>query len=171
MATIEPAPGRSGSAEEAINASDADFKPWSAEQAQQWRAANPPLSPWPVVGVQAAVGLMAVAVAWLVSAGQRPPVWSVAYGALAAWLPAVLFARMVARRMRRQANAGSALMALMVGEGIKIALTVALLLAAPKVLTQVHWLALLAGFVVTIKAAWLALWLMSARRRSAKRQE
>ncbi|WP_373368295.1 hypothetical protein [Ottowia beijingensis] len=47
----------------------------------------------------------------------------------------------------------------------------ALLLAAPKVLTQVHWLALLAGFVVTIKAAWLALWLMSARRRSAKRQE
>ena len=94
-----------------------------------------------------------------------------AYGALAAWLPAVLFARMVARRMRRQANAGSALMALMVGEGIKIALTVALLLAAPKVLTQVHWLALLAGFVVTIKAAWLALWLMSARRRSAKLQE
>ena len=51
------------------------------------------------------------------------------------------------------------------------ALTVALLLAAPRVMAQVHWLALLAGFVVTIKAAWLALWLMSARRRSAKRQE
>ena len=115
------------------------------------------------------MGLMAVAVAWLVSAGQRPPVWSVAYGALAAWLPAVLFARMVARRMRRQANAGSALMALMVGEGIKIALTVALLLAAPRVMAQVHWLALLAGFVVTIKAAWVALWLMSARRRAARR--
>ena len=169
MTTIAPDPARVGSAEEADDAAEDGFKPWSAEQAQQWRAANPPLSPWPVVGVQAAVGLMAVA--WLVSAGQRPPVWSVAYGALAAWLPAVLFARMVARRMRRQANAGSALMALMVGEGIKIALTVALLLAAPKVLTQVHWLALLAGFVVTIKAAWLALWLMSARRRSAKRQE
>ena len=171
MTTIAPDPARVGSAEEADDAAEDGFKPWSAEQAQQWRAANPPLSPWPVVGVQAAVGLMAVAVAWLVSAGQRPPVWSVAYGALAAWLPAVLFARMVARRMRRQANAGSALMALMVGEGIKIALPVALLLAAPKVLTQVHWLALLAGFVVTIKAAWLALWLMSARRRSAKRQE
>ncbi len=138
---------------------------------QQWRAANPPLSPWPVVGAQAAVGLVAVAVGWLVSGGQVPLVWSVAYGALAAWLPAVLFARMVARRMRRQANAGGALMALMVGEGIKIALTVALLLAAPKVLAQVHWLALLAGFVVTIKAAWMALWLQSARRRAATRSE
>lgn len=138
---------------------------------QQWRAANPPLSPWPVVGVQAAVGLAAMVVAWLVSGGQVPLVWSVAYGALAAWLPAVLFARMVTRRMRRQANAGGALMALMVGEGIKIALTVALLLAAPKVLAQVHWLALLAGFVVTIKAAWMALWLQSARRRAATRSE
>ena len=47
-------------------------------------------------------------------------------------------------------------------------LTVALLLAAPKILAQVHWLALLAGFVVTIKAAWVALWLKSARRRSAR---
>ncbi len=138
---------------------------------QQWRAANPPLSPWPVVGVQATVGLLAVAVAWLVSGGHVSLIWSVAYGVLAAWLPAVLFARMVARRMRRQANAGGALMALMVGEGIKIALTVALLLAAPKVLAQVHWLALLAGFVVTIKAAWMALWLQSARRRAATRSE
>ena len=69
MAKIEPAPGRSGSAEEALNASEADFKPWSAEQAQQWRAANPPLSPWPVVGVQAAVGLMAVAVAAMIGLG------------------------------------------------------------------------------------------------------
>lgn len=81
----------------------------------------------------------------------------------------MFFARLVARRMRLQANAGSALMALMVGEGIKVVLTVALLLAAPKVLTQVHWLALLAGFVMTIKAAWVALWLMSARRRAARR--
>lgn len=168
MTTIAPDPARVGSAEEADDAAEDGFKPWSAEQAQQWRAANPPLSPWPVVGVQAAVGLMAVAVAWLVSAGQRPPVWSVAYGALAAWLPAVLFARMVARRMRRQASPHGALMALMMGEGIKVALTVALLLAAPKILAQVHWLALLAGFVVTIKAAWVALWLKSAKRHSAR---
>ncbi len=128
---------------------------------------HPPLSPWPVVWVQAGVGVAVSAVAWLVSGGVMSVVWSTVYGALAAWLPAMLFARMVARRMRMQANAGSALVALMVWEGIKIALTLALLLAAPKILAQVHWLALLAGFVVTIKAAWVALWLMSARRRPA----
>ena len=113
--------------------------------------------------------VLAVAAGWWVSGGERAVLLSLAYGALAAWLPAVLFARMVARRMRLQAHAGGALMALMVGEGIKIALTVALLLAAPRVLTQVHWLALLAGFVVTIKAAWLALWWSSKRRAAMPR--
>ncbi|MDO5624769.1 MAG: ATP synthase subunit I [Pseudomonadota bacterium] len=136
----------------------------SAEEAHAWRAAHPPLSPWPVVGVQAVAALIVVALAWLVSAGDMPATRSAAYGALAAWLPAAMFARMVARRMRLQTHAASALLALMVWEAIKIALTVALLLAAPKVLAQVHWLALLAGFVVTIKAAWAALWLMSACR-------
>lgn len=168
MATIEPEPGRNGFAEQAADASEAEFKPWSAEQAREWRAAHPPLSPWPIVGWQALAGLAVVIVAWGMSGGSRAMVISAAYGALAAWLPAVLFARMVARRTRLQANAASALLALMVGEGIKIALTVALLLAAPKVIAQVHWLALLAGFVVTIKAAWVALWLKSARRRPAR---
>ena len=168
MATIEPAPGRSGSAEEALNASDADFKPWSAEQAREWRAAHPPMSPWPVVGWQAVAGLAAVLVALVWSGGMTAVTYSAAYGVLAAWVPTVLFARMVARRMRRQASPHGALMALMMGEGIKVALTVALLLAAPKILAQVHWLALLAGFVVTIKAAWVALWLKSAKRRSAR---
>ena len=168
MATIEPAPGRSGSAEEAINASDADFKPWSAEQAREWRAAHPPVSPWPVVGWQAVAGLAVVLVALVWSGGMTAVTYSVAYGVFAAWVPAVLFARMVARRMRRQASPHGALMALMVGEGIKVALTVALLLSAPKILAQVHWLALLAGFVVTIKAAWVALWLKSAKRHSAR---
>ena len=153
--------------DEIDDAPEEGFKPLSAEEAQRWREAHRPLSPWPVVWVQAVVGVLAAVVAWLLSGGLEPVVWSAAYGALAAWVPAVLFARMVARRMKVQANAGSALMALMVWEGIKIVLTLALLLAAPKVLAQVHWLALLAGFVVTIKAAWAALWLMSVKRRSA----
>ena len=168
MATIEPETGRDGFAEQAADASDAEFKPWSAEQAHEWRAAHPPLSPWPVVGWQALAGLAVVIVAWGMSGGNSAVVTSAAYGALAAWLPAVMFARLVARRMRLQANAASALLALMVGEGIKIALTVALLLAAPKLMSQVNWLALLAGFVVTIKAAWVALWLKSAHRRPAR---
>jgi len=167
MATIAPkasGPERAGSAEEADDAPDAGFKPLSAEEARRWRESHPPLSPWPVVGVQAVAGLVVVALGWLLSGGDASATASAAYGALAAWLPAVLFARMVARRMRMQADAGGALLALMVGEGIKIALTVVLLLAAPKVLAQTHWLALLAGFVMTIKAAWAALWWVSRHR-------
>ena len=126
------------------------------------------MSPWPVVWWQAVAGLAAVLVALVWSGGMTAVTYSAAYGVLAAWVPAVLFARMVARRMRLQADPASALLALMAGEGIKIALTVALLLAAPKVMAQVNWLALLAGFVVTIKAAWVVLWLKSAQRRHAQ---
>ena len=46
----------------------------------------------------------------------------------------------------------------MLWEGIKIVLTIALLLAAPKVVKDLSWLALLIGFVVTVKAAWLGGW-------------
>lgn len=173
MATIAPAvqaeSARREVAQEADDAPEADFKPLSAQEAREWRAVNPPLSPWPAVWAQAGAGLVVVAVAWLASGGQGPATQSAAYGALAAWLPAVLFARLVARRMQGQTNAASALLALMVGEGIKIALTVALLLAAPRLLAQVHWLALLAGFVVTIKAAWVALWWSSTHRTAAPR--
>lgn len=42
-------------------------------------------------------------------------------------------------------------------ELVKIALTIALLFAAPKVVPHLDWLALLAGFVVTMKAYWLTL--------------
>ena len=110
MVTIAPEPARApnGFADEATDASDADFKPMSADEAREWRAAQPPMSPWPVVWVQAGAGLVAVALAWAVSAGKMPVTQSTAYGALAAWLPAVFFARLVARRMRLQANAGSA---------------------------------------------------------------
>lgn len=80
-------------------------------------------------------------------------------------MPAALFARVMARRMRMQTHAASALVALMMWEGIKIALTVALLLAAPRLVVQLNWLALLVGFVVTIKAAWVALWWVASRRR------
>jgi ATP synthase protein I len=43
-------------------------------------------------------------------------------------------------------------------------LTVALLLAAPKVVSPLNWLALVAGFVVTMKVYWVAAWLHSRRR-------
>ena len=42
-------------------------------------------------------------------------------------------------------------------EAVKIALTVAMLFAAPKVVTDLSWPALLVGLVVTMKAIWMTL--------------
>jgi ATP synthase protein I len=48
-----------------------------------------------------------------------------------------------------------------VWEGLKIILTVALLVAAARLIVGLNWLALLAGFVITMKVYWLAMWLRS----------
>jgi ATP synthase protein I len=80
-------------------------------------------------------------------------------------VPAVVFVRALSRQMRRT-QPGSALMGLMVWELVKIVLTVALLLAAPKVISDLSWLALVAGFVVTMKVYWLAMALGWMQRKS-----
>ena len=46
----------------------------------------------------------------------------------------------------------------------KVTLTVVLLIMAPQVVKNLDWLALLAGFVVTIKVYWLA-WMLAGRHR------
>jgi ATP synthase protein I len=43
-------------------------------------------------------------------------------------------------------------------ELVKILVSVALLLAAPRLVPDLSWLALLLGMVVTMKAYWVALW-------------
>lgn len=113
-------------------------------------------------GVQLAAGL-AVAAICAITCGSVQSALSAVYGTLAAWLPALLSTRLAARTIRLQPSAKKALLALVLIEGGKIMLTVVLLLAAPLVVAQVNWLALLAGFVVTIKAAWVALWRVSKK--------
>jgi ATP synthase protein I len=66
----------------------------------------------------------------------------------------------------RMRQAGSALAGLFVWELVKIVLTVALLLVAPKVVSDLSWLALVAGFVVTMKVYWLAMALGWMQRKS-----
>ena len=90
---------------------------------------------------------------------------SVAWGSVAVVVPAVVFVRALSRQMRRT-QPGSALAGLMVWELVKILLTVALLLVAPKVISELSWLALVAGFVVTMKVYWLAMALNWMQRKS-----
>jgi ATP synthase protein I len=51
-----------------------------------------------------------------------------------------------------------------VWEMVKIALTVAILFSAVRVLGEMSWPALMAGLVVTMKANWLVLALRTANR-------
>lgn len=159
MSETTPKHGKPAFAEETDAALEPDFKPLTAEQARQWRESNPPLSLWRIVGWQAVAGILAALVAWGVS-GRPDVAWSTAYGALAVCLPAALMARGLSRR---KGAAGAALAGFFVWELAKIAFTVALLLLAPRLVPQLSWLALLAGFVVAMKVYWVAMWLHPAR--------
>lgn len=115
----------------------------------------PQVSPWVIVGGQVVAGVLAAvaAGAWFASASVG---WSLAYGALAVAVPAGLFARALRR------GAGSAIL---LWEWVKLGLTVALLLAAPRLVPGLNWLALLAGVILATKMYWVALaWSRRARR-------
>lgn len=131
------------------------FKPMTAEEVQVWRLKNPATSPWPVLMLQVAVGLSMAVLVGLFS-GQRHLAASVSWGVFAVVLPAIVFVRALARQMRKS-QPGSAFGALMFWELVKVVLTVALLLVAPNVIADLNWLALVAGFVVTMKVYWLAM--------------
>lgn len=136
-------------------APDAEFKPLTAEQAQALQRELRSVSPWMVLAVQCGLGLLATLVsAALVS--RMAVAWSVAYGALTVVLPGALLARGITSRVSA-ANAGAAAVGFVVWEFVKIALTVAMLVAAPRVVTELSWPGLLVGLVLTMKVYWVAL--------------
>lgn len=135
-----------------------DELPWrqlSAEEARRLRQANPSVSPWWVIAGQAVVGLAVALAAWGIT-GRQNVGWSAGYGALAVLIPAAVFARGLTGRFS-SLNAGAAAVGFMVWELVKIALTVAMLVVAPKWVPGLSWPALLVGLVVTMKVYWLAL--------------
>ena len=130
-------------------------KPLTAEQARQLREQNPPVSPWWVIAGQVVVGLVVALAAWGLT-GRQNVGWSAGYGALAVVIPAAIFARGLTGRFA-SLNAGTAAVGFMLWEMVKIALTVAMLVAAPRLVSGLSWPALLVGLVLTMKVYWLAL--------------
>lgn len=135
---------------------DSPVTPLTAEQAAQLRGRLRQVSPWRVVGAQVVVGCLA---AWAAGAGfgNAAVGWSLAWGAFCVALPAGVFARALRR------GAGSMIL---LWEWVKLGLTVALLLAAPRVVPGLNWLALLAGVVLATKMYWAALILARRPRRN-----
>lgn len=156
---IAPAlPGRlqDGWQDDGDENADAPAPPLTAEQAAQLRGTLRQVSPWRVVGAQVLVGALAAVVAGAWS-GSSAIGWSLAWGAFCVALPAGVFARALRR------GAGSMIL---LWEWVKLGLTVALLLASPKVVPGLHWLALLAGVVLATKMYWVALVLARRPRRN-----
>jgi ATP synthase protein I len=127
----------------------------SAEEARRVREQNPSVSPWWVVAGQAGVGLVSALLAWALT-GKQNVGWSVAYGALAVVLPAAVFARGLTGRIT-SLNAGTAAVGFLLWEMVKIALTLAMLALAPRLVAGLSWPALLIGLVLAMKVYWVAL--------------
>lgn len=140
---------------DADDANDQDFKRLTAQEAQSLRESDPALSPWWVVGLQCVAGVAVALIAWGVS-GEASVGWSAGYGALAVIIPAALFARGLMSRFS-SLNAATASFGFFLWEAVKIAVSISMLAAAPRLIENLSWLALLAGLVVTLKMYWLAL--------------
>ena len=148
-------------------AQEPEFKPLTREEAQQWRASQPEISVWRLVGVQLLVGLVSGLLGWLLT--QRAPVaWSVLYGAAAVVIPSALMAygltsSAVSRLLAGVAQAAFA--GFLLWEGVKILLAVAMLWLAPKIVPELSWLGLLAGLVLTLKVYWFGFWIQTGRSK------
>lgn len=150
----KPAPDNPGQG----GGDDAGLPPWrtlTRQEAQALVARQPSVSPWRVVAVQAAVGLAVAALAGLLW-GERSMFASALYGAAVVVLPGALMARGMTSRFSSM-NAGISAVSFMFWEMVKIGVSVAMLMLAPRLVQDLSWPALLVALVLCIKVYWLAL--------------
>jgi ATP synthase protein I len=132
-----------------------DFKPLTPQEAQALRAGLRLVSPWRVVSIQAAAGVLVTLVGLMVT-GKPDWAWSLLYGAAAVVVPSALMAHGMTRR-RPVMTPGSLAVSFMLWELVKIMGSVAMLGVANWILQPPVWPALLVGVVVALKMYWAAL--------------
>ena len=159
--------GAAGYADDELETELEHFKPLTRQEVDDVRRRIRSVSMLQVLVAQMVAGIVVAVVSWIVT-GRQNAGWSAFYGALAVIVPAALFARGLSRQ-KAVSGAGSALVGFFVWELVKVGTTVAMLLVAPRLVSQLSWLALLAGFVVTMKVYWLATWVQLARTKSVKK--
>lgn len=130
-------------------------KPLSRAEARALVAQDPPVSPWRVVAVQAAVGGVVALLAWLLT-GRFEILVSALYGAVTVVVPATLMARGTTSRLSSLTPVGTAA-SFMLWEFLKLGVSVALLMLAPRLVPNLSWPALLVALVLCIKVYWVAL--------------
>ncbi len=146
-------------------AQEPEFKPLTREEARQWRASQPVLSPWRLVGVQWLVGLLAALVAGLLWQSASLAA-SVLYGAAAVALPSALMAYGLTSSALSRLLSGfaqAAFTGFLFWEGVKVLMSVAMLAAAAWVLPELNWMGLLIGLVLVLKVFWFGFFFQTRR--------
>jgi ATP synthase protein I len=157
-----------GWADQVDGEQESDFKPLTRDEAQQWRVRQPVLSLWRLVLVQWLVGLAAGVVGGLLWQSSSVA-WSVLYGAAAVAIPSALMAYGLTSSATSRlwaAHANAAFAGFLLWEGVKILLAVAMLAAAPWVISPLNWFGLLVGLVLVLKVYWFG-YFIQARRSNA----
>jgi ATP synthase protein I len=131
------------------------FKALTREEAQALREKDPPLNPWRVIAVQLGVGTVAALLAALLT-GRQEVGWSLLYGAFTVVVPGALMARGMTSRLS-SVSPGASAVSFMLWEMVKIAVSIAMLMLAPRLVQPLSWPALLAGLVLCMKVYWFAL--------------
>ncbi len=131
------------------------FKPLTAEEASVLRAQDPAVSPWRVLAVMLAVGVVSALLAGVLTQRQEMA-WSVLYGAAAVVVPGALMARGMTSKLSSM-SPGSSAVSFMLWEMVKIAVSVVMLALAPKLVPNLSFPAMLVGVVLCMKVYWVAL--------------
>ncbi len=146
---------------------DADhITPLTRAQAQALRDSQPSISVWQVVAAQAAAGVAVAGAAWGLS-GRGAVGLSALYGAAVVVLPAMLLARGVGRLAGAGPTAG--VIGFLGWQGVKMVLSLALLLGAVRVVPGLNWPALLVAMVVCLQVNWLALLWRGRAKKNERR--
>ena len=169
IAAVDQADQKAGQSASQSNwnqpADDDVVKLLTKSEAETLRRQNPSLSPWVVLAGQAGGGLLTAVVCWLTT-GQASTGWSALYGGAAVVLPGALFTRGLTSRVTLM-NPAAAVTGFFLWEMVKIGLVLAMLFAAPKLISSLSWPAMLIGLVVTMKVVWLVIWLEAKVRRKS----
>lgn len=144
---------------------EAPVRTLTRAEAQDLRERKPQVPAWWVVAAQAAVGLMVALLAGFVSDNPAAGV-SALYGAAVVVVPGALMARGMSSRISSMSPGASAV-SFMLWEMVKIAVSVLMLMLAPKIVQPLSWPAMLGSLVVCMNVYLLALlW-----RRPEKKQQ
>lgn len=109
------------------------------------------VTPQRVVAAQLVLSLVVAVIVWLFFGQSTQATLSALLGGAVCWVPGGLFALYL-----KYAGARSR-MALVAGEAVKAGMTLALFVAIGETYHEVHWLPMLAAYLVGLKAYWVAL--------------